>query len=133
MMIKSYFSVFIFVFFLAACTNENPKEYDPETGKIFIDGEEWTFVLSPNDCERYTGTAVKEYSKNPIYNASRRLDNSRYLINDEGDCWVEIEVVGASDFYFLFRVDADMKVIDKRMFTERPPYINAYPTEPYED
>lgn len=132
-MTKGYFFVFILVTFLAACAHEKAKVYDPASDKIFIDGEEWTFVLSPTDCERHIEIAVQEYLKNPIYNVNRRLAHSRFLINEKGECWVEIEAIGASDFYFLFRVNDNMQIIDKRMFTERPPHINAYPTEPYEN
>jgi hypothetical protein len=131
-MIKKYFVIVMLGALLAACTATKHQEYNPKTGKIYIDGEEWLFTLGPTHCEAYADVAVEEYLKNPIFNANRALEHNRYLVNEEGACWVEIEAVGASDLYFLFRVNEDLTVVEKRMFAERPPHINDYPTEPYE-
>ena len=118
----------------ASCASVEPQEYDRKTGVVYIDGERWMFVSGPTHCSNYIDTAALEYAESPVYDKRRPLDleHSRFLANSEGECWVEIQVVGASTFSFLFRVSEDMEVVDKRMFSKYAPHINPYPTTSYE-
>ena len=111
---------------------ETVREHDLSSDGFYIDGDEWIFVLRPSHCERHVDAAIREYLKNPIYNINRPLEASRFLINESGECWVEVEAVGASDIYFLFRFSERGNVVDKKMFSERPPHINDYPSAPFE-
>lgn len=122
----------IFITLFTACMNIKHREHTARIGKISIDESEWTLVLRPSHCENYIDVATEEYLKHPIYNPIRPLSYERFLENNEGECWVEIVIVGTSTFSFLFRVNSNMQVIDKRMLSKRSPYIQDYPPEPYE-
>ena len=129
---KRIYSSLLVIVLMAGCTIAEQIEYDPTLGELVIDGRKWSFVRNSSECERYIQAAVAEYLKQPIYHPKRPVEVHRFLTNDNGDCWVEVQAVGTSSFSFLFRVNEDNAVIDKRMFSKRAPHINDYPSAPYE-
>ena len=108
------------------------KKYYPESDIILINGQEWTFRLNSSKCEKYSELAIREYSKEPVYAEWRKPSVGRYFESNSAACWVEVEVFGIDTFYFIFKIDQNGQVIDKKMFSERAPHIQDYPLRPFE-